>query len=102
MIHASSTPTDRSDLPISRKSYARLPQILDVPNLIKVQLDSFQRLQENGLKQLIEEVSPIKDLTSSKLELRFIAYEFRESRAGHSEPECHERNLTYSVPLYIR
>jgi len=87
---------------VPRKSYARLPHVLDVPNLIKVQLDSFQRFQENGLKQLLEEVSPIKTLTGNKLELSFIAYEFRESRSGHSEPECHERNLTYSVPLYAR
>ena len=92
----------RSAFPVVRKSYARLPQVLDVPNLIKVQLDSFQRFQENGLKQLLEEVSPIKTLTSSKLELSFISYEFREPRPGHSESECHERNLTFSVPLYVR
>ncbi|TET68764.1 MAG: hypothetical protein E3J40_00560, partial [Dehalococcoidia bacterium] len=91
-----------SALPVTRKSYASLPQILDVPNLIRVQLDSFQRFQENGLKQLLEGVSPIKTLTSSKLELSFIGYEFREPRPGRSEAECHERNLTYSVPLYVR
>ncbi len=84
------------------KSYARLPQILDVPNLIKVQLDSFQRFQEDGLKHLLKEVSPIKTLTSSKLELSFIGYEFREPRQGHSELECRDRNLTYSAPLYVR
>ena len=92
----------KSAFPVVRKSYARLPQVLDVPNLIKVQLDSFQRFQENGLKQLLEEVSPIKTLTSSKLELSFISYEFREPRPGHSESECRERNLTFSVPLYGR
>jgi len=96
------SPSNKSVLPVSRKSYARLPQILDVPNLIKVQLDSFQRFQESGLKQLLKEISPVKTLTSSKLELRFIAYEFREPRPGHSEAECHERNLTYSAPLYVR
>ncbi|GAJ02643.1 unnamed protein product, partial [marine sediment metagenome] len=50
----------------------------------------------------MKEISPVKTLTSSKLELRFIAYEFREPRPGHSEAECHERNLTYSAPLYVR
>jgi DNA-directed RNA polymerase subunit beta len=89
-------------LPVPRKSYARLPQILDVPNLIKVQLDSFQRFQEDGLKKLLEEVTPIKTLTSNKLELSFIGYEFRDPRLGHSEDECRQRNLTYSVPLYAR
>jgi len=92
----------KSALPVSRKSYARLPQILDVPNLIRVQLDSFQRFQEDGLVQLLEEVSPIKTLTSNKLELSFIGYEFREPRLGRTESECRERNLTYAAPLYIR
>ncbi len=88
--------------PVPKKSYARLPQILDVPNLIKVQLDSFQRFQEDGLKYLFQEISPIKTLTSNKLELSFIGYEFREPRQGHSEMECRDRNLTFSVPLYVR
>ncbi len=88
--------------PVPRKSYARLPLIVDVPNLIKVQLDSFQRFQEDGLKLLLQEVSPIKTLTSSKLELSIIGYEFREPRQGRSESECRDRNLTYSAPLYAR
>ncbi|MFC1847029.1 hypothetical protein ACFLYS_03115, partial [Chloroflexota bacterium] len=46
---------------ITRKSYARLPQILDVPNLIEIQLGSFQWFQEEGIKQLLQEISPIKD-----------------------------------------
>jgi len=87
---------------ITRKSYARLPNILDVPNLIKVQLDSFQRFQEEGLKQLLEEISPIRDLTGNRLELTFAAYEFREPRPGHSELECHERDQTFSAPLYVK
>ena len=88
--------------PVPKKSYAKLPQILDVPNLIKVQLDSFQRFQEDGLKHLLREISPIKTLTSNKLELSFIGYEFREPRQGRSERECRDRNLTFSAPLYAR
>jgi DNA-directed RNA polymerase subunit beta len=87
---------------IPRKSYANLPTVLEVPNLIKVQLDSFQRFQEEGIKQLLEEISPIKDLTGNRLELSFIGYEFREPRPGHSEQECHERDQTYSAPLYVK
>ncbi|MFH1650774.1 MAG: DNA-directed RNA polymerase subunit beta [Chloroflexota bacterium] len=86
--------------PTERKAYAHLPQVLEVPNLIRVQLDSFQRLQEEGLKQLLEEVSPIRDITGNRLELSFIGYEFREPR--FSERECRARDLTYSVPLYVR
>jgi len=87
-------------LPISRKSYAKLPQILEVPNLIKIQLDSFQRFQEDSLKELLKEVSPIKDFTGNKLELSFVGYEFREPY--HTEQECRQRDLTYSVRLYVR
>jgi len=83
------------------KSYARLPQILDVPNLIKVQLDSFQRFQEDGLKHLLKEISPIKTLTSSKLELSFIGYEFREPRQGRSEMECRETGEIKEQDIFL-
>ena len=86
--------------PVLRKSYARLPQVLEVPNLIKVQLDSFRYFQEEGIKLLLEEVSVIKDFTGNRLELNFVGYEFREPR--HSEQECRQRDLTYSAPLYVR
>jgi len=102
MVLSSSVPASNSRTIIPRKSYAKLPNVLEVPNLIKVQLDSFQRFQEEALKQLLEEISPIKDLTGNRLELSFIAYEFREPRPGHSEQECHERDQTYSAPLYVK
>ena len=85
---------------VPRKSYAKLPQILDVPNLIEVQLESFRWFQEEGLKQLLEGVSPIKDFTESRLELSFVNYEFRAPR--YSEQECRQRDLTYSVPIYVK
>jgi len=102
MVLISRTAVPNSKNTITRKSYAKLPNVLDVPNLIKVQLDSFQRFQEDGLKQLLEEISPIKDLTGNRLELGFVAYEFREPRPGHSEQECHERDQTFSAPLYVK
>ena len=102
MVLKSPVPMPNSKRPLSRKSYAKLPHVLDVPNLIKVQLDSFQRFQEDGLKQLLEEISPIRDLTGNRLELSFVACEYREPRPGHSEQECHERDQTYSAPLYVK
>jgi DNA-directed RNA polymerase subunit beta len=102
MVFTLPTSTPKTASSVSRKSYAKLPYILDVPNLIKIQLDSFQRFKEDGLKQLLEEVSPIKDITGNRLELSFVAYELREPRPGHSEQECHERDLTYSAPLYVK
>jgi DNA-directed RNA polymerase subunit beta len=92
--------TEKGMLLVPRKSYAKLPQILDVPNLIEVQLESFRWFQEKGLKQLLEEASPIKDFTENRLELSFISYEFRAPR--HSEQECQHRDLTYSAPIYVK
>jgi len=100
MVFTAKTPAESRISPVSRKSYASLPQILDVPNLIKVQLDSFQWFQKEGLKQLLEEVSPVEDFTGNRLELSFVGYEFREPL--HSEQDCRQRDLTYSAPLYIK
>ena len=86
--------------PEGRKSFSHLPQILEVPNLIEVQLNSFRWFQEKGLRQLFQEVSPIKDFTGNRLELGFVGYEFRDPR--HSEQECRQKDLTYSAPLYVR
>jgi DNA-directed RNA polymerase subunit beta len=85
---------------VPSKNYARLPEILEVPNLIKVQLDSFRWLQEEGLQQLFEEISPIKDFTGNRLEISFTGYEFHEPR--YSELECRQRDLTYAAPLYVK
>ena len=88
-----------STVTVSRKSYARLPQVLDVPNLIQVQLDSYRWFLEKGLAQLFEEISPITDFAGGRLELSFLSYELREPR---SEQECRQRDLTYSAPLYVK
>jgi DNA-directed RNA polymerase subunit beta len=82
------------------KSYSRVPQVMIVPNLTEIQLDSFQWFQEEGIKQLLEEISPITDFTGNRLELSLSDYEFREPR--QSEQECCQRDQTYSVTLYIK
>jgi len=89
-------------MPVPGKSYAKLPQILDVPDLIQVQLDSFRWFLEEGLMQLFEEASPIKDFTGKKLELSFLNYEFRKPEECRTEAECRQRDLTYSAPLYVK
>ncbi len=100
MVSESPTLSGREKPSVFRKSYAKLPQIINVPNLIEVQLDSFRWFQEEGIKQLLEEASPIKDFTGNRLELSFIGYEFREPR--YSEQECYQRDQTYSVLLYVK
>ena len=87
-------------LPLQHKSYSRVSHVVDVPNLIEVQLDSFRWFQEEGIKQLLEEISPIKDFTGNKLELSFIGYEFRQPR--YTEAECVERDQNFSMPLYVK
>ena len=93
-------PTVSARSSVVRKSYTRLPQIMDVPDLIEIQLDSFRWFQEEGLKQVLEEISPISDFTGNKLELTFVNYEFREPR--QSEYESRQHDLTYATPLYVR
>lgn len=100
MVLVSPTHTERKVTPVPRKSYAKLPQILDIPNLIEVQLESFRRFQEKGLKQLLEAISPIKDFTGNRLELSFKDYEFRDPYP--TEQDCCQRDLTYSARLYVR
>jgi len=80
-------------------SFAKLPETLEIPDLIRVQLDSFRWFQEEGLKELFEEISPIQDYTNTRLELHFVDYEFREP--PHSISQCLERGLTYSAPIHV-
>ncbi|MEW6142863.1 MAG: DNA-directed RNA polymerase subunit beta [Chloroflexota bacterium] len=83
-----------------RKSFAKLPEVMPVPSLIKVQLDSFHHFQEEGLKELFEGISPIKDFTENRLELHFLDYEFRAPQ--FTELECRARDMSYAAPLYVK
>ncbi len=81
------------------RSFAKLSEKVEVPDLIRVQLDSFRWFEEEGLKELFEEVSPIQDYTGARLDLQFVDYEFREPQ--RSVAECLERGATYAAPLYV-
>ena len=96
-----STAMESNNLPVVKtKNYARLPQVLEIPNLIQVQLDSFKWFMEEGIKELLQEVSPIKDFTGGKMELSFNGYEFRPP--SHDVAECRQRDMTYQSNLYVR
>src|SRR5215203_2003700 len=82
-----------------RKPYARIPEVLPIPNLIELQLNSFNWFIENGLRELLDEISPIQDFTGRVMELRFREYEFEAPK--YSELECRTRDLTFSKPLYV-
>jgi DNA-directed RNA polymerase subunit beta len=87
-------------LPTSEKSYAKIPPIMEMPNLIKVQLDSYEWFKREGLRELLDEISPIQDFTGSKMELRFGEYSFGEPK--YDEQECRDRDATYAAPLRVR
>ena len=96
-----------SSLP--RKNFARIPVKLNLPDLIEVQLDSFERLKREGLADLFHEVSPIElynkgmklyfPSRSPELEQWGLKYWFGEPK--HTIDECVERDLTYASPLYV-
>src|SRR5688572_26047228 len=88
-----------SGLRVERRSYARIPSVLDAPNLVQIQLDSFKWFVSEGLQELFNEISPIQDYNQKSMDLRFPAYEFHPSRA--SVDLCRERDMTYSAPLYV-
>ena len=83
-----------------RKSFSRIAEVLAIPNLVKIQLDSFRWFMEEGLRELLGEISPIQDFTGKNLELHFLDYEF--GKAKFDEAECRERDMTYSVPLRVK
>ncbi len=82
-----------------RVSYARIPSVFDVPNLLQVQLGSFDWLKTDGLRELFEEISPIEDQTGDRFELTFEDHYFDEPK--YTEEECREREVTYTAALYV-
>ena len=85
--------------PLQVQTYGQIPNVLDLPNLIKIQLDSFEWFKREGLRELLTEISPIQDFTGSKMDLIFGDYEFREPKAPMNE--CRERDMTYAAPLFV-
>jgi len=81
------------------RSFSKHPEVIEVPNLVMVQIESFRWFQAEGLTKLFEEVSPIRDYTRNRLELHFVEFEFDEAK--HSVAECLERGMTYSAPLRV-
>jgi DNA-directed RNA polymerase subunit beta len=83
-----------------RVSYARIAEKREIPNLIELQVRSFAWFVEKGLRELFDEISPIKDFTAKVMELQFLDYEFGDPK--YSELECRTRDLTFSRPLYVQ
>jgi DNA-directed RNA polymerase subunit beta len=86
-------------VPESKKSYAKIAHVLDIPHLIRIQVDSFEWFKAEGLRELLDEISPIEDFTGTRMKLRFRDYSFGDPK--HSESECRERDMTFSAPLKV-
>jgi DNA-directed RNA polymerase subunit beta len=84
---------------LEEKSYARLPKVLDLPNLILIQTASFDWFKTEALHDLFQEISPIVDFTGERFELHFLDHEFQEPK--FSELECRQREATYAAPLHV-
>ena len=82
------------------KSYARIPEVLDVPHLILSQVQSFDWFKTDGLAEVFKEFSPITDYTGKKYELHFLEHTFEEPKL--SPIECKELEKTYSQPLTLK
>ena len=82
------------------KSYARIPEVLDVPHLIDSQIQSYNWFKTDGLSEVFREFSPITDYTGKKYELHFLDHNFEDPKL--SSTECKELEKTYSQPLTLK
>ena len=83
-----------------RMSYSKSNEVLEIPNLIAIQKDSYQWFLGDGLKEVFDDISPIVDF-SGNLELRFGKFRLCPDEIKHTIEECKERDATYSAPLKV-
>ena len=84
-----------------RMSYSRQKEVLQMPNLIEVQKDSYQWFLDEGLKEVFDDISPITDY-SGHLSLELVDFTLCEDEVKYSIEECKERDATYAAPLKVR
>ena len=85
----------------SRMSYSRQKEVLQMPNLIEVQKDSYHWFLDEGLKEVFDDISPIADY-SGHLSLEFVDFTLCEDDVKYTIEECKERDATYAAPLKVR
>ena len=106
--------TNRAGSTGNRKFYSRIPEILEIPNLIDLQTTSFAAFvgpewipgaiplpkgTKTFLAELLEEISPIRDFTGKRMELAFLDYEFKDPKV--SEEDARTKDATYARPLMV-
>lgn len=82
-----------------RRSYARISEVLELPNLIEIQTASYEWFMEEGLREMFRDISPIEDFTGN-LSLEFVDYSLGEP--NYPVDESKERDVTYNAPLRVR
>jgi len=92
-------PASRFELAPVRENFSHIPEVLPLPNLIQTQTESFEWFVTIGLRELLDEITPITDFTGKNLELHFREYYFEEPK--FSEEDCRTRDLTYAKPLKV-
>ena len=85
----------------SRMSYTRQKEVVQMPNLIEVQTDSYKWFLEEGLNEVFDDISPITDY-SGKLSLDFVDFTLCEDEVKYTIDECKERDATYAAPLKVK
>ena len=83
-----------------RKSYAKYEEILEMPNMLKIQKDSYEWFLKDGLREVFKDVGSITDF-SGKLELSFLDFSMDE-KPKYTIEECKERDATYAKPIKVR
>src|SRR5205809_3986782 len=81
------------------KSYSRIPDVIPLPALVQIQVDSYKIFIEEGLRELLAEISLIQDFTINRHDMRFSYYRLVETK--YSQEECRERDATYAAPLRV-
>ena len=85
----------------SRMSYSRQKEVLEMPNLIEVQKDSYEWFLKDGLKEVFDDISPIEDF-GGRLSLEFVDSELCKEDAKYTIEKCKERDATYAAPLKVK
>ena len=84
-----------------RMSYSRQKEVLDMPNLIEVQKNSYDWFVKDGLKEAFADISPIQD-RGNQLELHFVDFALCKDEVKYTIPQCKERDATYAAPLKVK
>ena len=83
-----------------RMTFAKINEVCEMPNLIQIQTESYNWFIEEGLREVFEDISPIKDYADN-LVLEFIDYSISDN-AKYEQEECKERDVTYAAPLKVK